>query len=155
MAEGITMQLREIAAYRGEALDALQLSELAKKAARLTTVVRHDWPTLADDDKQTLRAFAYIIVEPPPGMQRKLLEGLGYAMLFLDDSQALRSYAASLARLVEEILDQVERESPALQKALAEALEELIADPNAGELIPPGGELDYFQSISNKAFRKF
>ncbi|MBS3933237.1 MAG: hypothetical protein KGZ35_02690 [Truepera sp.] len=154
MAEGITMQLREIAAYRGEALDALQLRELTKKAARLTTVVRNNWPTLTDDEKQTLRAFAYLIIEPPRDMQRKLLEGLGYAMLFLDDSQALRGYAASLAQLVEEILDQLERESPVLQKAVADALEEVFANPTAGESIPPGEELDYLQSISNKAFRR-
>lgn len=136
MNDTFTIDLKKIERPSPQTSDALILRRLTQKLDRATAKVEKHWEELSSEEREAYTHFAYVVIEHPDEEQnkvRRLLDRSRSAWnLFLialkGEQEAYVEYKVAGRRLVEVILDAVERENLAYQETLTETLEAELSE---------------------------
>jgi hypothetical protein len=139
-----------------------RLRDLAQKANALAVEVEERWEELPEDKRELLTAFAYAIIEPPQGIQWKLLSLIDrvsavwniLAIALKGELNAFVVYAGAYQRLLNAILGAIERADEAYQTALSEALEETFKNLENTQVMTGEEACEWIRDISYQAFRE-
>jgi hypothetical protein len=159
----ITIDPREIMRFTApDTAEPSELREMAQKMEVAAARVEYMWSEAPPPPKlrEALVAFAYSAVEPPPksiaGRYATAIRGgLWYARIKLKGEQeAFFDYVVARRRLTNTILAAIERENPAYQKALSEAVEGAFSDLEQGKALTAEDTLDQLSQLSDEALKE-
>lgn len=153
-------EIREI--FQPRTANSLRLWDMAQKANALAVEVEERWEELPEDKRELLTTFAYAIIEPPQGLQGKLLDFIDrvsaawniIAIYFKKEQDALAVYTVAYERLLNAILNAIERENDDYQVALSEALEETFLNLGSIKTMTAEEASERIREISDRAFRE-
>lgn len=134
-----------------------ELRELADRMEYLAAGVDDLWNEMSPKLREAFVSLAYHDMEPPQGIAKyksALLGGLWYARIKLKGEQdALFDFVAARHRLTNAVLGAIERDDPAHQQALSEAIEEAFSGLEQGEELTAEDTLDQLRQLSDEALR--
>ncbi len=150
-------EIKELSATR--TTEPSRLRELAQKAEEIAVFVEARWETLEDEDRATLSALIYSVIEPPRGFVSKLRalrSAFRYGRIrFNEDQDALFDFAIAQRHLINAILTAVEREDPEYRKALTKAVEDALSEAPGGkaETLTDENTGDWLRRLSDEALK--
>jgi hypothetical protein len=158
----VTINPREIMRFSApDAAEPSELREIAQHMESIAASVENTWDDapLPPKLREALIALAYSTVEPPKGIARRysaaIRGGLWYARIKLKGEQeAFFDYIIAQRRLTDAVLAAIERENPAYQKALSEALERAFSDVKQSKALTPEDTLEQLRELSDEALRE-
>ncbi len=132
MNDAFTMDLRELAGPSPRTSDASRLRDFARRLDKLSAKIEGHWEELPAEERTAYAELAHAVIEPSEEEQGKIRSLIWRSRtawnLFLmglkGEQEAFVEYRVAFRRFLEAVLDAVEREDPAYQKALDEALQE-------------------------------
>ena len=133
---------------------ASQLRIGAQTAQSIARDVESSWASLPPEVRETLKRLVYKIIEPPRGLGpfiEGLIDRVALATLALrGKDDALLDYLRSIRRLVDAVLGAIEREQPAYQQRMREAVQAMT--DGQGQPVPEdiGG---WLAGVSDQAHR--
>ncbi|MEY3870373.1 MAG: hypothetical protein RLZZ338_4267 [Cyanobacteriota bacterium] len=160
MSASITISPREIRQiFQPHTSSASRFWELAQKANNLAIIIEARWDQIPTETRELLKIFAYAVIEPPQGIKGifvEFFERFSWAFaLFLivikGEKDGLIAYLGAFQRLLNAILNGIEREDIAYQKALSEALEETLAGLETSEAMTAEEACERIRAISYQA----
>jgi addiction module HigA family antidote len=124
------------------------LEKLARTIAHKANTVQNSWTTLPADEQESWRKLAYEIIDAEPiGFfgQIRVRTFLIYLRV-IGHKKAFDDCAVALDRLVDNILDAIEREDPRYEEMLVTLLDDIFSlEPS--ENIQKGETRDWFNSL--------
>jgi hypothetical protein len=150
-------ELRRLSAP--DAAEPSKLGEMTQKAEFLASAVENLWEEMPLKVRKPLITLAYLTLQPPKGFfdrySTALRGSLRYAHIRLRGEQdAFFDYVVAYRRLTNAILGALERENPAYQRALSEAVEEAFSDLDRSEELTPEDTLEQLRQLSDEALRE-
>lgn len=135
-----------------------ELRELAAKMEALAVGVEDLWDEMPPKLRDAFTALAYYSAESPKGIGRygaALRGGWWYARIRLKGEQeALIDFGIARRRLTNSVQAAIERDDPARQQALAEAVEEAFSNLEKSETLEPEETLEQLRQLSDEALRE-
>jgi hypothetical protein len=135
-----------------------ELRELADQMEALAVGVEKHWDNMPPKLREAFKALAYLDTQPSEGIARykaAIRGGLWYARIKLKGEQdAFFDFAIARHRLTNAIMGAIERDNPAYQQALSEAVEGAFSDLKGSESLSPEETLDQLRQLSDEALRE-
>lgn len=128
---------------------------LGKELCRAAKLIKRDWKSYSPDQKITLQEFAYDLLESPTGAKSiRLRIRTGLYMLFVKATGQEKEFffcLDAMDRLIDNILDAVERDDSSYEQVLSDTLKELNDNPESGEPIDANTRGGWLRRLSDKA----
>jgi hypothetical protein len=142
-----------------DAAEPSELREMTQFAEFIASAVEDMWDELPPRMREALASVAYSTVDPPEGFVQRysaaLRGGLLYARVRLKGEQeAFYDYLIAHHLMTNAILGAIERDNPAYQQALSEAVEEAFSDLDRGEELTSEDTLEQLRKLSDEAVRE-
>lgn len=136
-----------------------ELREMAEQMEKLAAGVEDLWDDMPPKMREALTALAYMSMEPPKGIAERygsaLRAGFWYARVRLKGEQeALLDFGIARRWLTNAVMAAIERDNPAYQLALSEAIEGAFSDLDKSEALEPEDTLDQLRQLSDEALRE-
>ena len=136
-----------------------RLRDLAQTAEMWASYIERHWSDLEEEQRRVLAAYSYAIIEAPKGLSgrlRSLRAAFRFGYIRLREGQdALFDLGIAQRRLINAILDAVERDNPEYQKAHAEAVENALSEIREGNTATLTDEDtgDWLRQLSDEALK--
>ena len=105
------------------------LVNVTKKIGRLTKFVDQNWEELTEQQKESLKLFAYDILEKPKGLEAIKIGALAFvvsvAIKITQQEKQIQRFGEKIDDLIDTILTKIEEDDPIYQETLSNTLEEL------------------------------
>lgn len=148
----IEAEIRQITDKRIKPSLLLDIGHKIDKGAKL---IQEKWYSFSESDREELKNIAYRLLENPQGLKALWMYFWGIIyMLFIKitgQEEAFHYCIDALDRLVDNILDAVERENSNYQQTLVDTLEELKSNPEIGEVLDESIRYGWIREVSDKA----
>jgi len=123
---------------------------------RESKAIKADWGTYSSEKRNSLKEFAYSLLESPKGIQgflASLRSKLYFFFLDAAQKEALVSCLEAIDLLVDTILDCIEQDDPAYQVVLYDTLEELRLNHERIPEVKPEDTSAWLRDIFDEAVR--
>lgn len=118
-------------------------------------MVEKGWDKLSEEEREAFSDLAYSVIEPSNSIRFNFPTLIFRFQMAIDilrgQQETILEAALSVQRLVDAILNAIEQENPEYQKHIAESVEEVLSNPQAGSIVPSGGTRDWLRHLSDQA----